>query len=467
MPEFARVDPATDVAIIGAGPAGMAAAIEARRHGLGVTVLDDQPAIGGQILRGITRTRRVHYEAWGQTLATAFQQSDVEHVRGASVWARDGDTLVYGVEGQTCRLQAGAVILATGSMERPVLLPGHTLPGVVTVGALQALLKGSAAVPSGRFVLAGNGPLLLLTALQLLEVGAPPMAIVDTTPRGRFLSSLRHAPGLLGDPALAMSGIKLLARIRAARIPVFRHATDLRVLGIDRAEGLAFRSKGREHQLDASLVALHDGVVPNDQLAVSFGCVSHWNAETQCYAMTTTDEVRASVPGIWLAGDAAAISGGYLATLTGKLAALDIARELGAVTTGAHAEAVAPLLAERRRRLRARCFVDALYAPTLSAAKADGAALLCRCEEVPVSRIRAAIAQGATGTRQVKAATRCGMGPCQGRQCTLSLVSVLAEELGAAVTDFSRPSLRTPGRPITVAELAASHTGQGHTGSDA
>jgi NADPH-dependent 2,4-dienoyl-CoA reductase/sulfur reductase-like enzyme len=467
MPEFASVDPATDVAIIGAGPAGMAAAIEARRHGLAVTVLDDQPAIGGQILRGVTGTRRVHYETWGAPLASAFQQSGARHVRGASVWARDGKTLVYGVEGQTCRLQAKAVILATGSMERPVVLPGHTLPGVVTVGALQSLLKGSAAVPSGRYVLAGSGPLLLLTALQLTEAGAPPLAIIDTTPRGRWRTSLRKAPGLVGDPALALSGLKLLARIRMAKIPVFRHATDLRVLGTDRAEGLAFRTEGHEHRLEAGMVALHDGVVPNDQLAVSFGCASRWNADAQAYAMVTTAEVRASVGGIWIAGDAAAISGGYLATVTGRLAALDVARELAILTAEAHAEAAAPVLAERSRRLAARRFVDALYAPTLSAAKADGTALLCRCEEVPVSRVRAVIAEGATGTRQVKAATRCGMGPCQGRQCTLSLVSVLAEELGAAVTDFSRPSLRTPGRPITVAELAASHSGQGHTGSDA
>lgn len=467
MPEFARIDPATDVAVIGAGPAGMAAAVAARRHGLTVTVLDDQPAAGGQVLRGITRPRDFPYEPWGMPLVAAFAASGARHVEGAAVWARDGDTLVYGRAGETWRLTAPCVILATGSMERPVVVPGNTLPGVVTVGALQSLLKGSAAVPSGRYVLAGNGPLLLLTALQLMAAGSSPSAIVETTPRRRWLANLRHLPGLLGDIGLAATGLKLIARMNLAGIPIFRRATDLRILGEDRAEALTFSSGSRVHRIDAELVALHDGVVPHDQLAVSLGCETRWDARAQAYAMVTTEHVRSSQPGIWLAGDAAAISGGYLATLTGRLAGLDVARAAGALPEADHAEQAQPLLAERARRLRARAFINGLHAPTLTAATATGDALLCRCEEVPVASVRAAIASGAHGTRQLKAATRCGMGPCQGRQCTLSMVAVLAHELGTNVADLTRPSLRTPGRPITVAELAASHPGLGHSGSDA
>src|SRR5690606_16922858 len=99
MPASARIEPAADLVVIGAGPAGMAAAVEARRYGLAVTVLDDQPAAGGQILRGITRPHRVHYERWGQPLADAFATCGARHVAGAAVWARDGDTLVFGRDG--------------------------------------------------------------------------------------------------------------------------------------------------------------------------------------------------------------------------------------------------------------------------------------------------------------------------------------------------------------------------------
>lgn len=466
MPASARIEPAADLVVIGAGPAGMAAAVEARRYGLAVTVLDDQPAAGGQILRGITRPHRVHYERWGQPLADAFATCGARHVAGAAVWARDGDTLVFGRDGETCRMKAGAVILATGSMERPIVIPGNTLPGIVTVGALQSLLKGSGAVPSGPFVLAGSGPLLLLTALQLAEAGAPPTAIIDTLPRGRWRAALAAAPGLLGDIPLALKGMGLIARVRLAGIPVHRHATGLRVLGTDRAEGLAFRSGGQSHAIAADLVALHDGVVPHDQLAVSLGCKSRFDTALQSYRMVTDADGRSSLPDVWIAGDGAAIAGGYLATLSGRLAALDVARSVSRIDTAEHARLAEPLAAERRRRLRARAFVDALYAPTLTAALAEEEALLCRCEEVSVGQARAAIAAGARGTRQLKAATRCGMGPCQGRQCTLSVVSLLAHELGSRA-NLVRPSLRTPGRPITVAELAASHKGHGHTGSDA
>jgi len=466
MPERARIEPAADLVVIGAGPAGMAAAVEARRHGLAVTVLDDQPAAGGQILRGITRRHRIRYEPWGQPLADAFAICGARHVAGAAVWARDDDALVFGREGETCRIQAGAVIVATGSMERPVVVPGNTLPGVVTVGALQSLLKGSGAVPDGPFVLAGSGPLLLLTALQLAEAGAPPAAIVDTLPRGRWRAALAAAPGLLGDVPLALKGMGLIARARLAGIPVHRHATALRVLGTDRAEGLAFHADGENRTIAATLVALHDGVVPHDQLAVSLGCASRFDPALQSYRMETDADGRSSLPDVWIAGDGAAIAGGYLATLSGRLTALDVARKTGAISASDHARLAQPLAAERRRRLRARAFVDALYAPTVPAADAPDAALLCRCEEVTVGQARAAIAAGAGGTRQLKAATRCGMGPCQGRQCTLSVVNLLARELGQGA-DLVRPSLRTPGRPITVAELAASHEGHGHTGSDA
>ncbi|WP_035831570.1 (2Fe-2S)-binding protein [Kaistia adipata] len=466
MPQPARIEPAADLVVIGAGPAGMAAAVEARRHGLAVTVLDDQPAAGGQILRGIARRHHIRYEPWGQPLADAFATSGARHVAGAAVWARDGDAILFGQEGRTCRIRARATLVATGSMERPVVVPGNTLPGVVTVGALQSFLKGSGAVPDGPFVLAGCGPLLLLTALQLATAGAPPTAIVDTMPRGRWRAAMAGAAGLLGDMPLALKGISLIARVRLAGIPVHRHATELRVLGTDRAEGLAFRADGENRTIAAGLVALHDGVVPHDQLAVSLGCESRFDPALGSYRMVTDADGRSSLPDVWIAGDGAAIAGGYLATLSGSLAALDVARSAGRIDAAEHARLATPLAAERRRRLRARAFVDALYAPTLSAAAAPDAALLCRCEEVTVGQARAAIAAGARGTRQLKAATRCGMGPCQGRQCTLSVVNLLARELGDGA-DLVRPSLRTPGRPVTVAELAASHEGHGHTGSDA
>lgn len=454
-----------DLAVIGAGPAGMAAAVEARRHGLSVAVLDDQPAPGGQILRGITQAAHINYEEWGRPLAQSFAACGAEHVRNAAVWAREGEKLLFSRHGEPHHIESRGIVLATGSMERPCVVPGNTLPGVVTAGALQSMLKASGCVPDGRFVLVGNGPLLLLCAVQLAEVGAKPLAIIETTPRSRFLKALPKAPGALLDPGLLLKGLGLMAKIRRHGIPVHKEATDIRIEGVESVSSIRFKSGGREMELAVDLVALHDGVIPNDNLAVSFGAKTSWNRKLHCYQLAMDGVTRvAGLENVWAAGDMVAIFGGYLASLTGQLAGLDAALGLGALGQEAHQRIARPVIRERQRRLAARAFVDALYAPTLLPAAAPDDALLCRCEEIRVGTIRDKIAQGVNGTRALKAGTRCGMGPCQGRQCTVSLASLLADE--APEASFARPSLRFPARPITVAELAASHQGISHSGSD-
>ncbi len=454
-----------DLAIIGAGPAGMAAAVEACRLDLSVVVLDDQPAAGGQILRGIMTARQTDYEAWGAPLAAAFQVCGAEHIKGAAVWGREGSRLLYSQQGRTVSLEANGIILATGSMERPCVVPGNTLPGVVTAGALQSLLKGSGCVPAGRFVLVGNGPLLLLCAVQLAEAGAKPTAIIQTTPKSRFLSALSKAPGLLSDPGLLAKGLGLISKIRRHGIPVYGEARNIRIDGSDRVSAVCFDFKGQTIELPVELVALHDGVVPNDNLAMCFGASTRWNENLSCYEIRMDGDTKvAGLEKIWAAGDTVAIYGGYQATLTGRLAALDAALGLGLMDPERHRNVVEPLAMKRRRLLAARRFVDAYYAPTLLPGSAPDDATLCRCEEVSVGAVRERIAEGVAGTRGIKAATRCGMGPCQGRQCTVSLASLLADQLPDA--QFERPSLRFPARPITVAELAESHQGISHTGSD-
>lgn len=457
--------PRFDLAIIGAGPAGMAAAVEASRLNLSVAVLDDQPAAGGQILRGITTSGRADYEKWGVPLAEAFTASGARHVKGAAVWAREGSLLVYSREGRTESIDAHGIILATGSMERPCVVPGNTLPGVVTAGALQSLLKGSGCVPAGRFVLVGNGPLLLLCAVQLAEAGAKPAAIVQTTPKSRLRSALPKVHGLLSDPALLLKGLGLMSKIRTHGIPVHGEAGNIRIEGGEGVSALRFETKGRTVEVAVELVALHDGVVPNDNLAISFGARAKWNQNLSCYQLEMDGDTKiAGLEKVWAAGDMVAIHGGYQASLTGRLAALDAALGLGFIGAQRHELAAAPLARKRRRLLAARDFIDAYYAPTLLANSAADDATLCRCEEVSVGAIRERIAQGVAGTRALKASTRCGMGPCQGRQCTVSLANLIAHELPGA--SFERPSLRFPARPITVAELAGSHQGISHTGSD-
>src|SRR5215467_510073 len=201
-----------DVAVIGGGPAGLTAASIGARHALATVLFDEQPTLGGQIYRGVDkssafRSRIVGGEyRRGVALIEALRQSGATVVSDASVWAieRRSDEpqgffdvgVAYGSTSvrEVRFVQARAIILATGALERPFPIPGWTLPGVMTVGAAQTLLKSSGLVPQGSVVLAGLGPLLWLYAAQLLDAGASIDAILETTPRRNFLSAVPYAP---------------------------------------------------------------------------------------------------------------------------------------------------------------------------------------------------------------------------------------------------------------------------------
>src|SRR5215470_3534362 len=186
-----------DLAIVGAGPAGMAAAALAGEVGLDTVLLDEQDGPGGQIYRGIERAAAPtplgdDYLA-GKPLAAALRASGVQYRPGTTVWHIDPDgTVSLTSNGVSDALVAKRILLATGAVERPVPIPGWTLPGVMTVGAAQILLKASNVVPEGRSVLAGQGPLVYLAALQLARAGAPPLAVLETTPHANYHAAAQY-----------------------------------------------------------------------------------------------------------------------------------------------------------------------------------------------------------------------------------------------------------------------------------
>ena len=187
-----------ELAIIGAGPAGMAAAALAAELGVETTLIDEPGSPGGQIYRGGRARPRPNsplgpdYLA-GRDLATALRNSRVEYRADTTLWHIDPDgTLYLESNGRSEMLTAHRILLATGAFERPVPIPGWTLPGVMTVGAAQILLKSADLVPTGRTVLAGQGPLLYLIAAQLARAGAPPIAMLETTPPANYRAAARQ-----------------------------------------------------------------------------------------------------------------------------------------------------------------------------------------------------------------------------------------------------------------------------------
>jgi NADPH-dependent 2,4-dienoyl-CoA reductase/sulfur reductase-like enzyme len=346
---------------------------------------------------------------------------------------------------------ARRVVLCTGALERPFPIPGWTLPGVMSAGAAQILLKSSGLIPAGRTVLAGCGPLLWLVAWQFLNAGAKVAAILDTTPAENRARALPHALPFLFS-GYFRDGMKLLRSVKR-EVPVIAGVTSLRAIGEDQVTHVELqRGSSAAQRLDADNLFLHHGVAPNVNLAMAAGIEHRWGDEQLCWAPAVDEYGNSSLDGIAIAGDGAGIAGAAAAEWRGRLAAMAAVRVLGrsvADAEEAHARN------ELARCLRGRAFLDALYRPAPNFRQPAGDTIVCRCEEVTAGQIADAVALGCPGPNQMKIFLRCGMGPCQGRLCGLTVTELIAAQRGIPPGEVGYYRLRPPVKPITVGELAA------------
>ncbi|HEY7609131.1 MAG TPA: NAD(P)/FAD-dependent oxidoreductase [Alphaproteobacteria bacterium] len=458
-----------DVAVIGAGPAGLAAATVCGRAGLATALFDEQPGPGGQIYRAVAgtplkRDTILGADYWrGARLVEDCAMSGAHYLPDATVWSLTREREIgVSIAGAAHMIRARRVILATGAMERPFPIPGWTLPGVMTAGAAQALLKSAGLVPSGRVVLAGTGPLLWLFARQCLAAGAEIAALLDTAPRANRMRALPHAPSFLASNYFR-KGLALLRAVRP-RLRVIRHVAALAAEGSGRVEAVRFRTvRVAADRIGADLLLLHQGVVPNVNLAMAAGVEHVWDHAQLCFVPVLTPDLATSVEGIAIAGDGGGIVGAEASAEQGRIAAFAAVRAIkpadAAGLIGAEAEARRNLARWRRGRR----FLEKLYRPAAQFRIAEGDTIVCRCEEVKAREIAEAVTLGCAGPNQLKAFTRCGMGPCQGRMCGLTVTELIAAARGVAPGDIGYYRLRPPVKPITVGELAGLPAGDAAT----
>jgi NADPH-dependent 2,4-dienoyl-CoA reductase/sulfur reductase-like enzyme len=445
-----------ELVVIGGGPAGLAAAATAARAGVQTVLFDENPGVGGQIYRGITATplhnRSVLGEDYwaGAALAAEAKASSASIVNGATVWSLDPNKLVgVSIAGRARMVQAERVIIATGSMERPFPIPGWTLPGVMTAGAAQTALKAQGLVPDGRTIMAGCGPLLWLLAAQLLRAGTKVEAVLDTAPRVNWLKAAMHLPDFVLSPYWS-KGLALLREVRG-RVPVIA-TQSIEAHGKDRLTEVVFETGAGGRRMKADLLLLHQGVVPNVNLAMAAGVRHRWNGRSLCFEPEVDADFGTSVPGIAVAGDGAGIAGGTAAAERGRIAALAAVQALRPDARVANVEMVRQALA---REEMGRAFLDMLYQPAPSFRRPLGDTIACRCEEVTAQQVRDTADLGCEGPNQMKAFLRCGMGPCQGRLCGLTITELIADQRRATPEEVGYYRLRPPVKPITLAELAS------------
>ncbi|PVE21751.1 FAD/NAD(P)-binding oxidoreductase [Microvirga sp. KLBC 81] len=468
--DVATLSECYDLLIIGAGPAGLAAAATGAELGLSAVLVDENPAPGGQIYRGITTTPVTAKETlgadyWrGTDLVRSLEASKASYAPGATVWsvgpAPDGPDATGGMEvgvsmnGAARLIQARQVIAATGALERPFPIPGWTLPGVMTAGGAQIALKTSGLIPDGNVVVAGSGPLLYLLTAQLRAAGAKISVMLDTTPLENWGRAIRHASDFLRSPYLSKGLKLLLGAHRGMRI--VRGVKAISAHGDNQVTSVRFRHGSKEEELPCDVLLLHQGVVPNINLANAVGCALDWDEDQLTWVPQTDDWYETSVKGFAIAGDGAGIAGAESAALRGRLAALGAGHRLGRLSAQERDQTAAPVRAELIRASRGRRFLDVLYQPAKAfrVPTADDT-IVCRCEEVTAGKLRETVALGVSGPNQMKSFLRCGMGPCQGRLCGLTVTELIADARGVSPGEVGGYRLRPPIKPITLGELAA------------
>lgn len=457
-----------ELVVVGAGPAGLAAATTAANLGMDVTLLDEQAAPGGQIYRAVeqapderARLLSPDYHQ-GLELVEAFRASGARYLPDTAVWSLGTDREIGVLHaGRASLVSAGHVIIAGGAMERPVPFPGWTLPGVMNAGAAQILMKSSGTVPANGTVIAGTGPLLLLLAWQYLRAGVPVKAVLEMATPGDFVRAAPRLPAALLAGHYITRGMKYLWQLRRAGIPVRYAVSGLRALGDARLHTVAYEQGGRRSIIETDSLLVHFGLVPNVQLTEAAGCRHTWDDGQQCWRPEVDEWGNTSVAGIAVAGDNAAIGGALTAAHAGRLAALEAGRALGHIDAQERDTRGKDDRSWMLEDLRIRPFLEALHRlpPSLLATRDDDT-LVCRCEEITAGEIRRAVREGHTDPNQVKFITRCGMGPCQGRQCSHALAHIVAAETGQPMGAQNPLRVRPPVRPVGIDALGALETGE-------
>lgn len=461
----------TDVVVIGAGPAGLSAALAAAELGVEVYLIDSYPRPGGQYFRQLPTEFRATASTARQRTAAALlarlARPNLKVLTETLVWGIYEDNLLTlaGTQAPT-RLQARAVILATGAYDRPVAFPGWTLPGVMTAGAAQTMLKHQRLLPGQRILLAGTGPLQLAVAAGLVWGGAAVAAVLEGNPH-LLKAGLSRAWSMGGQSARLAEGFTYARTLWQAGVPYRLGWGLVRAVGtpaggvtgavIAKLDSAWRPIAGSEQTIACDTICVGYGLVPATELSRLAGAEHAYWPELGGWTPVRDQFKQTSVPYLYAVGDGAGIGGAPLAQLEGRLAGLAAAHRLrdNRLTTPQLAERLTQELKQVAREQKFQQLYGHLFTPGPGLAElADDETVICRCELVKLAEVKAAIALGADAVSAVKGLTRTGMGDCQGRMCGLLVAAQVARLTGRDVAAVGSYTVRPPIHPLPLELLA-------------
>lgn len=451
-----------DVLVIGAGPAGATAACELAAAGRTVVVLDERRDAGGQYFKqkitavSASGTDDRQYRD-GRRLIERLRRSTARLVGGATAWGAFRDAsgqleIAASADAAAYRIIAGELVVATGASESVPPFPGWTLPGVMTTGAAQSLVRAYRTAPGRRALIAGNGPLNLQLACELADAGVQVVAVAESAPAPFPERTLAAAMAFAASPALMFRGLGYLARLRRHGVPVlFGHhvlsasgadsLTEAAVAPLD-AHGQTVESAARRFPVDALCLGYRQ--VPSSELLRALGCATEI-LPTGAPAARRDNVGRTSIPGVYAIGDGGTPGGAHVATIEGKL--------LADALLGIRVDHGQLRRLKRRRRFQQNLWT--LFDAPPAAIPSTPDMTVCRCESVSAGTLRALLRSGVRDLAGLKSRSRAGMGFCQGRYCQSSLRALLAEaQLDPSVPEAGQLEARNPVKPITIADIA-------------
>lgn len=456
-----------DLAVVGGGPAGLEAAVAAAEAGVKVALIDGYKQLGGQYFKqlsgpmhGDDSTLR---QREAQALFRRYEAQSVDTYSDTIVWSAEAVSdpddwkLYLKGPGTPETIQAKALVIAAGVYDRPVPFPGWTLPGVVTAGGIQILLKTQRILMGKRFLLSGTGPLQLALAAQLIHAGAEVVGVLEANRIG--IRQVQHATAMWRQWTKLREGWDYWRTLRRAGVKVQRGFAAIAAKGDAELEHVVTAKldedmrpvPGSEQTVAADTLVIGYGFLPANELPRMLNCGHEYVPEQMYHIPRHNEKMQTSIPSVFVAGDGAGVGGAALARIEGRIAGAAAANRLGQLS---HASLRAVLWREQKALKRERRFAEmlkqifCLRAGILS--WADDDTLICRCEEISKKEIVDAVQIGCDSVIWAKRMTRAGMGMCQGRVCGQWIARLIAEQTGNEPSQLTLDTVRPPLRPVPI-----------------
>ena len=459
-----------DVLVIGGGPSGMTAASVLARTGLDVLVIDERSALGGQYFKQPASTFTINEKEIdkqfriGRKLIANVESSGVKIIRGTRIWAAFGaNYFLASSPDRNWVITPQRTIIATGAYEKSFAVPGWTLPGVMSTGAAQTLLRTYQVSLGQRVAISGNGPLNIQLAAELIQGGVQVVGIAESAKIFRIRNLFRGFGLLYFSPRLTITGLRYFLTIWKSRTPFKTGAVATSMAGNLAVETVTFSKadksgnivKDSQRQYAVDAVALGFGFNPSNEIARSLGCEHFFDEKTNSLIARLDEDSRSTVDEVWIVGDSSAVLGAQVASANGAIAAYSILKELEILLSPLERSAQRRAQQIRRRSSDFQKILWRIFEPAVSTDQlASESTIICRCLSLTKSDICQDLQPDLKSAGSIKRLKRVGMGKCQGRYCAAFAAQSAAEISHEPLNEFSSFAPQVPFKPTPIGTIA-------------